>query len=484
MVAIVGTTAEQYQASWESLEEREIPQWFQDAKFGIFIHWGIYAVPGFAPRGQYAEWYWNWLGVGPNGILSGKDQVKPNETLQYHLKTFGPDVQYHDFARMFKAELFKPEQWAEIFRRAGAKYVVLTSKHHDGFCLFPSEEANRSWGRPWNAVDIGPERDLLGDLAEAVREAGLKFGFYYSLYEWYNPLWLTNRAVYRDEHMIPQFKDVVTRYQPSIIFADGEWDEPSTFWKSEELIAWLYNETPMKDEVVVNDRWGKETRHQHGDYYTTEYASGMADAKHPWEENRGMGHSYGINRNESLRDYRSGRELILMFVDLVSRGGNLLLNVGPNADGTIPVIMEERLTQMGNWLEMNGEAIYGTRPWRITRQWSTGDIPQVEYGGQYMVKYDINEVTQKPKDGRAVVEAFFTAREDHVYAITPRWLGERFVLREMQAGENTEITLLGYDEPLQWEMSDEGIVVYNPKERKNVLERQDVWAYRITGLKQ
>ena len=189
----------------------------------------------------------------------------------------------------------------------------------------------------------------------------MRIGFYYSLYEWFNPLWLKDRKRYVAEHMIPQFKDVVTRYRPAIIFTDGEWDMPSSDWKSEELLAWLFNESPCKDEVVVNDRWGKECRHHHGGYYTTEYGAGLKDDAHPWEESRGMGFSYGYNRAESIDDYQTPRELILMLCDLVSRGGNLLLDIGPTADGRIPVIMQERLIQMGDWLKVNGEAIYGTR---------------------------------------------------------------------------------------------------------------------------
>ena len=143
--------------------------------------------------------------------------------------------------------------------------------------------------------------------------------------------------------MFPQFKDLVTRYKPSIIFSDGEWDMPSAEWRSPELLAWLFNESPVKDEVVINDRWGKDTRHKHGGYWTTEYTPGMSGMDHPWEESRGMGFSYGYNRAERLEDYHTGRELVIMLVDLVSRGGNLLLDIGPDADGTIPVIMEERL---------------------------------------------------------------------------------------------------------------------------------------------
>ena len=161
--------------------------------------------------------------------------------------------------------------------------------------------------------------------------------------------------------MIPQFKDVVTRYKPSIIFTDGEWEMTSSQWHSPELLAWLFNDSPVKDEVVVNDRWGSDTRHKHGGYWTTEYTPGMSGMDHPWEESRGMGFSYGYNRAETLEDYHTGRELVIMLVDIVSRGGNLLLDIGPRADGTIPVIMEERLLQIGDWLKVNGEAIYGTQ---------------------------------------------------------------------------------------------------------------------------
>ena len=179
---------------------------------------------------------------------------------------------------------------------------------------------------------------------------GLHMGIYYSLYEWYNPLWLHDKPRYVSEHLFPQFKDVVTHVEPDIIFSDGEWEMSSEEWRSPELLAWLFNESPVADKIVIDDRWGKDTRHKHGGYYTTEYTSGMQQADHPWEESRGMGASYGYNRNEALSDYHSGRELVMMLIDIVSRGGNLLLDIGPRADGHIPVIMEERLSQIGEWL--------------------------------------------------------------------------------------------------------------------------------------
>ena len=146
-------------------------------------------------------------------------------------------------------------------------------------------------------MEVGPKRDLLGDLTTEVRKRGLKMGIYYSLYEWYNPLWLSDKPRYVTEHMHPQFKDVVTKYKPSIIFSDGEWDLTSAEWKSPELLAWLFNESPVRDEVVIDDRWGKDTRHKHGGYFTTEYTAGLEGSTHPWEESRGMGFSLCVVLN-------------------------------------------------------------------------------------------------------------------------------------------------------------------------------------------
>jgi alpha-L-fucosidase len=358
--SIPGIHAQTYTADWASLDARPIPQWFTDAKFGIFIHWGVYSVPAWAPVGKeyatyskYSEWYWNRMVT---------DSSKVGKAFRaYHNKTYGPNTAYQDFAPMFKAELFNPQQWAAVFKNAGAQYVVLTSKHHDGFALWPSAQ---SWN--WNAADVGPHRDLAGDLSKAVKAQGLHMGFYYSLYEWFNPLYKTDVNRYVNEHMLPQLKDLVMRYEPDIIWPDGEWEHTSDTWKSQSFLSWLYNESPVKNTVVVNDRWGKETRGKHGGYYTTEYDivhnEDATNKKftHAWEECRGIGGSFGYNRNENLADYQSSDALIHMLIQKVSRGGNLLLDIGPAADGTIPVIMQQRLADIGTWLATNGEAIYGT----------------------------------------------------------------------------------------------------------------------------
>ena len=414
-------SAKIYDANWTDLDARPTPQWYQDAKFGIFIHWGLYSVPAWTKKGQYAEWYWNQL----------NDPNYPT-TIDFHKRVYGSKFRYEDFAAMFKAELFDPNQWAALFKRSGARYVVLTSKHHDGFCLWPSEQANKSWGHPWNSVDTGPKRDLLGDLTTAVRKSGVKMGFYYSLYEWYNPLYKNNFTQYRDKHFLRQFKDVVTRYKPSVIFVDGEWDHSSKEWQTEKLVAWLFNESGCGDELAINDRWGKETRNAHGGYYSTEYGDTDASNKFAgrmWEECRGLGKSFGFNRNEDLEDYQTAQQLIHLLIKIVSKGGNLLLDIGPAADGTIPVIMQERLIEVGNWLAVNGDAIYGSRQWRV--------------GG----------------DGNDIC---YTSKENAVYALVLKHPGEKLVLHAPKTTNKTRVELLGYSGTLQYAAQETGLCISLP----------------------
>lgn len=461
LASAASAPAQRFEPNWDSLDKRPAPEWYLDAKFGIFIHWGVYSVPAYSAPDSYAEWYWHNLRETPSKT-NERESRNHTAIVDFHNRVFGAAFSYEQFAPMFKAELFQPNDWAELFRRAGAKYVALTSKHHDGFCLFPSREANLHWGRPWNSVDVGPRRDLLGDLSTAVRNAGLKMGFYYSLYEWYNPLWVTDRKLYVEKHMTPQFKDVVTRYKPSIIFSDGEWDMPAEDWKSPELLAWLYNDSPVKDEVIVNDRWGKGARHHHGGYYTTEYGAGMPDATHPWEENRGMGFSYGYNRSEPLENYRTGQELVWMFADLVARGGNLLLNVGPMADGRIPEIMQQRLLELGDWLTVNGEAIYGTRAWKRTAQWTDGEMPEQNFG-EYRIAYDILQMAgQASRNGKAVKQIFFTSKGPVVYAITPGWPGRQLIIKDMKLAKGSKISMLGLNRPITWRQQGPNLVIAIP----------------------
>ena len=255
-----------YEADWKSLDSRPIAGWFQDAKFGIFIHWGPYSVPAWSPKGTYSEWYQYWL---ENKTLFGNGEFTGTEVVDYHEMKYGKDFSYYQFGEKFTAELFNPDEWATLFADAGAKYVVLTSKHHDGFTLWPNAQANDR-GFAWNSLEVGAKKDLVGDLSTSVKNAGLKMGLYYSLYEWFHPWWLQDKDRFVDEHFLPQVKDLVQRYEPDILWGDGEWEMEAEKWKTPELIAWLYNKSKVKDKIIINDRWGKGARHKHGGYFTSE----------------------------------------------------------------------------------------------------------------------------------------------------------------------------------------------------------------------
>ena len=447
-------SGQNYKPEWESLDKRPVPQWFQDAKFGIFIHWGVYSVPSWGPKGdsigvydKYAEWYW-------------RKMDQPGKVQKYfkdfHTKTYGPNFRYQDFAPMFKAELFDPAMWAELFRESGAKYVVLTSKHHEGFTLWPSAQ---SWN--WNSVDVGPHRDLCRDLTTAVKKAGLHMGFYYSLYEWYNPIYLNNLPAYVNEHMIPQMKDLVTRYLPDILWTDGEWENTSKDWKSEEFLSWLYNESPVKDNIVVNDRWGSETRSKHGGFYTTEYGligdkEGIDNAvPHPWEECRGIGTSFGFNRTEDLSDYSTSGQLVKLLVSTVSAGGNLLLDIGPAADGTIPVIMQQRLLEIGNWLKTNGEAIYSTQAFIKSK----------------------NDLGINPETNKTI---FFTQKNKEVYIICLKWPGDNIILKGISPDKIVQAILLGTDRPASVKRTGGNVFIAAPSLTPD--DNQLAYVFKVTGL--
>ena len=353
-----------YEAKWSSLDQRPVPQWWVDAKFGIFVCWGLYSVPAYAPTSEakrhagYAEWYQGRL------LTNHRDFVPFNE------KHYGK-MPYANHVKSFTCEHFNADEWAALFKRSGAKYTILTSKYHDGYALWPSAETPY-----YNSVALGPGRDLCAEFTTAMKKAGIKSGFYYSLLEFANPLYPKALPAVRGANPmpirtwsaqmnLPQMKDLVTRYQADLIWPDGDWDYPDGDFLSEQFLAWLFNESPVKDTVAVNDRWGK-CRGKHGGFYTTEYGtekekSVASASQHPWEENRGIGYSFGLNKFETTEHYLSNTACVELLVSVVSRGGNLLLDVGPDPEGMIPVIMQERLLAIGKWLEVNGEAIYASR---------------------------------------------------------------------------------------------------------------------------
>lgn len=378
----------------KSITERPYPQWFKDAKLGIFIHWGLYSVPAYGGKESYSEWFLRGLQT--------KDTLRTN----FLKKTYGEDFTYKDLAHEFKAELFNPKEWAAFFKKSGAKYVVLVSKHHDGYALWPSK-----YNRNWNSVDTGPKRDIVGELTKSVKASGLKMGLYYSLSEWNHPLhrWYTDPhdsiGKYVDTYMIPQFKELIGTYKPSVIFADGEWFNTAKQWHSAELINWYYN--LVGDEAIVNNRWG------HGidvGFLTPEYSAGIKVTNRPWAEVRGIGRSFGLNRNEDLEAYGTSKALIHRFVQTVANGGGMIINVGPKADGQIPLIQQERLIDLGNWLQINGKAIYGSNPYTIKEEEKEVVFERIDE------KIDFNWVRNSPMKG--VKEDDFSI-EWHGFIVSP-----------------------------------------------------------------
>ena len=294
----------------------------------------------------YAEWYYNSLNIGKG------------PTYEHHMEKYGKDFKYEDFIPMWKAENWDPKQWAEIFKEAGAEYVVLTTKHHDGFCLFPSKYTH------FNSVEMGPKRNITGELTEAVRDAGIRMGLYYSgLIDWQ----YANDPIFEDDDLFGtasptfayadysynQMNELVDDYAPSVFWNDIGWPK-----QSEEMmpyfLAHYYNKVP---EGVVNDRFND----RYHDFLTKEYKSGSVNRKEKWEMCRGMGLSFGYNANEDDDKLISVPDLISLLVGTVANNGNLLLNIGPKADGTIPEEQVKRLKILGAWLKVNHDGIYGTR---------------------------------------------------------------------------------------------------------------------------
>jgi len=402
---LAGHISAQYSPTWDSLDAHPLPQWYDEAKIGIFLHWGVFSVPGFE-----SEWFWyQW-------------QSRDKSVMDFMAKNYPPDFTYADFAPMFRAEFFDPDRWANIFAAAGARYIVLTSKHHEGFTNWPSKVSFN-----WNSMDVGPKRDLVGDLAKAVKAKGnIHFGLYHSMMDWFHPLYLQDKASGWKSNKFPMVKalpeliEIVTAYEPEVIWSDGDWEAPDTYWNSTDFIAWLYNESPVKDTVVTNDRWGANIPCHHGGYYTCSdrFNPGVLQ-KHKWENCMTLDrYSWGYRRNAAFADYLSMEELLSTLTSTISCGGNLLINVGPTADGIIAPLFEERLTQLGQWLAVNGEAVYASKPW-------TAQNDTITKGIWYTKKT--------------------TGTDTAVYAFILSWpKGDILTLGAVTTTPQTSITLLGH----------------------------------------
>jgi len=429
---------EHYEPTWESLEKHPVPDWFHNAKFGIFIHWGVYSVPGWAPLGEYAEWY-------PRRMYQ-----EGNPTYKYHKEKYGDphEFTYNDFIPMFKAEKWDPDRWADLFEKAGARYVVPTGEHHDGFPLWDSDLTE------FDAADMGPKRDLIGELAVACRKRGMKYApSYHRMMNYYDPPY--DNGAFANPHYESsgpdktfvknwkkRWEELRDKYRPDIIWFDGDWMAPVETWGTKEIMADYYNIAKHKwdKEVVVNDRMGK-VRGKRGDFYTQEYEHGLRSPDiipQKWESCRGIGQSFGYNRQEDADDYLSAGELVDMLVDIVSKNGNLLLDVGPKANGVIPEMQREGLIGMGEWLDVNGPAIYGTRPWEVFKE---------------------DDNTR------------FTRKDNLVYAICLEWPGKELKLTSFAEGselcpqEIDHIRMLGVAGTVEWSRDKNALTIQVPDEK-------------------
>lgn len=346
---------------------RPVPQWFADAKFGIFVHWGPYSVPAWAePIGElgtiersywfahnpYAEWYYNTI------RLAGSPASE-------HHAAVHRGVPYDSFLDDWRAESFNAADLLQLVASSGARYFIPTTKHHDGVTLW---DAPGTGGR--NTVVRGPQRDLVRELERATREAGLRFGVYYSGgLDWHfsqlPPIGDGEAADTRpvDEayarYAYNHVEDLISRYQPDVLWGDIEWPDagkPEGPFSMARLFEQFYGVNP---EGVSNDRWGET----HWDYRTSEYQEGLSveTGKGAWENCRGIGYSFGFNRLEDERQLLNGKEAVTLLVDIVSRGGNLLLNIGLTAGGEVPELQRRTLQTLGEWNRSNGAAVFGSQ---------------------------------------------------------------------------------------------------------------------------
>jgi alpha-L-fucosidase len=455
-----------FRPDWESLQKYEAPEWYKDAKFGIFIHWGLYSVPAFGN-----EWY-------PRSMYS-----EHSEEYKHHVATYGPPDKfgYKEFIPMFKAEHYDPAAWADLFKKAGAKYVVPVAEHHDGFAMYDSGVSD------WTAAKMGPRRDLIGDLGKAVRAAGLHFGvsshrvehnfflgvartipsdvndpqyaaFYGPAHSWLaNPRGtpLNNDFTYVSSawanDWLARATELVEKYHPDIVYFDWWIGQPSIRHNLARFAAFYYNSSlKYGDHVgVINYK----------DYAMQEH-SGVLDLERGqlgdirplyWQTDTSISNrSWGYIKDDT---FKSPEFIVHQLIDIVSKNGNLLLNFGPRSDGTIPEQVQHALLDVGAWLNLNGEAVYGTRPWR-----TFGEGPTKVAAGSF---HDTDTANYTAEDFR------FTTKGDVLYAIGLKWpskeeivihsLGQTLGSRPVQG-----VALLGSDGRLQFEQRTDGLHVHLP----------------------
>jgi alpha-L-fucosidase len=462
-----------YAPDVNSISRHQCPEWFRDAKFGMFIDWGLYSIAGWAPKKEngamYPDWYMN------NMLLD-------DETKAYHAKTWGENFMPDDFIPLFEAENYQPEKLIQTAADAGMKYVIPFCKHHDGYCLWPSSYTGR------DAMDMAPRRDLIRPLTEECNRLGLKFGFYFSVEEYNTPVvvdgekkirtwngaerylpWNTKEIKklmsgkyfvdgdFFSDYIVPQAREFIDMYDPDILWFDGEWSMTPEELHTPDIASYFYNRAQGRKEVALNDRNG-QVRHKIGDFFCSEYHSIPQEMKlmHPWEENRGISQSFGYNWQDTEENVLTVDEFIDLFTRTVSENGNLLLIVNLDGKGALPEVQERRLLEIGKWLKINGEAIYGSRPCPVTSQ----DGGKIRF-------------TQS-KDGSVA------------YAICTDFPKDELTLNSFYVGAKTEVSMLGAENiALKWKQvktgwAERSLVVDIPDTLYANRKNDYAWVFKIS----
>lgn len=455
-----------FHPDWESLTTYQVPEWYKDAKFGIFVHWGVYSVPAFG-----SEWY------PRNMYIAGTDEYK------HHIATYGPLTQfgYKEFIPMFKAEHYDPKAWARLFKDSGARYVVPVFEHHDGFAMYDSNLSD------WTAVKMGPRRDLVGDLTNAVRAEGLRCGAssHRLAHDWFmdggrkldsdvnDPRYAAfygpahrhfhqgdDTSLLRDwTYLSPEYAsdwlargaEIIEKYHPDIMWFDWWIGQPVNRPYLARFAAAYYNESLKHGSAgVINYKY--DAMQQHSAVLDLE-RGGLANIRSLyWQTDTSVSNkSWGYIQNDT---FKSPELIVHELVDIVSKNGNLLLNIGPRSDGTIPSEVQRVLLDVGSWLQMNGEAIYGTRPWKIY-----GEGPTSVAAGPF---HDTQTRSYTAEDFR------FTTKGNILYALELAWPGnEKVVIHSLGSryiGERKirSVALLGIDANLRFEQQNECLLIHIP----------------------
>lgn len=456
---------QKYEPTWESLSTYLVPEWYKDAKFGIFIHWGVYSVPAFGN-----EWY------PRNMYLQGTEEYK------HHLKTYGPQSKfgYKDFIPMFRGENFDPERWAQLFKQAGARYVVPVAEHHDGFAMYDSALSR------WTAARMGPKRDIIGELAQAVRNQGMIFGVsshraehwwfmnggrefdsdvndaqYADFYspakpvsgEWTSKDWQPRPDAKFLDDWLSRACELVDNYQPQLVWFDW-WIEQIVFEPYLQKFASYYYNKGLEWNLGVAINYKNQAFPEEAAVLDIERGQLKDIRKLFWQTDTSISkNSWGYTHNQ---DYKTAGAIITDLIDIVSKNGSLLLNIGPRPDGTIPEPEEVILKEIGGWLQVNGEAIYGTRPWVIF-----GEGPTEIKEGTFT---DTLRSTFTARDIR------FTIKGNTLYAIALNQPAGELVIQSLrvdspiQAEQIKRISLLGGEGTLNWQQDMTGLHITLPDE--------------------